>query len=708
MSAPTQGSFRPDIEGLRALAVAGVIAFHFGLTALPGGFAGVDIFFVISGYLITRHLAAEISETGRLDLLRFYARRARRLLPAALFVILVTLAFGVIVLSPEEQALYAKGAMFASAYMINLWLIRWSFDYFANDAASNPFIHFWSLSVEEQFYLAWPALLMLAAWLGRFTLSRKRRTAPSPCFDAIPDGKPSHTFPGIALKPGKRAIVVAIGLAGLVSFVLCAWLTSVSQPWAFYFSPLRAWEFAAGGLASMAPAWLLEKRPRLGAACGLVGLTMIAVAYLTFSEDSPFPGFLALLPVAGTVLLLAAGAAGARDGISSRKSERKTAGHFSWNCVNAALALPPLQWIGKLSYSLYLWHWPVIVYAGMLTTELSLAQRLVCLGLTLALSVLTYHLIENPIRRNGWLMASAARALVPALLLTGIGVAAAYANARLAVHDLDPEQRIIAASAAEPSTARAKAGCVADYATVTPKPCVFGEVDARRTIALFGDSHADHWSTPLIEAADKNGYKVVTWLKNSCRASRISVWSSELKRAYGECDRWREQAINEIIEARPALVVISELALTSGRKMAARGGDTDSQDADWRAGLRATLTSLSKAGLKVAFIRDVPFNDKDIDTCVARALWRDQTPSRCDQTRAYAANDKMAAVEREIVDSVPGASYVDLTDRFCSATVCHVFINGKLAFRDQHHMATPFAASLEPDVEKRVISKVGR
>lgn len=653
MSASEQ-DFRPDIEGLRALAVAGVVAFHFGLSVLPGGFAGVDIFFVISGYLITRQLAAEIAGTGRLDLLRFYARRARRLLPAALFVIAATLAVGAVILSPQEQALYSKGAMFASAYMINLWLIRWSFDYFASDAASNPFIHYWSLSVEEQFYLAWPALLMLAAWF----------------------------------RPGKRGIVLAIGIAGLVSFAACAWLTSVSQPWAFYFSPLRAWEFAAGGLVAMAPARLLAHRPRLGLSLGLAGLIMIATAYHTFSEDSPFPGFLALLPVAGTVLLLMAGAAGARGGPTS------------------LLALPPLQWIGKLSYSLYLWHWPVIVYAGMLTPQLTALQRLACAGLTLALSVLSYNLIENPIRRNGWLTAKAARALVPALLLTGTGVAAAYGSARLAAHEIDPEQRAIAASAAEPSTARARQGCVADYETVTPNPCVFG--NGPRTIALFGDSHADHWSTPLIEAAGKNGYKVMTWLKNSCRASRISVWSSELKRNYAECDRWREQAIGEIIAKRPALVVISELALTSGRKMAGRGGDTDSQDADWRAGLRSTLTSLSQAGLKIAFIRDVPFNDEDIDTCVARALWRGQTPSRCDQTRGYAANDKMAAVERAIVTSVPGASYIDLTDRFCGTTTCHVFIGGMLAFRDQHHMATPFAQSLEPEVEKRVIAKVGR
>jgi len=638
-------SFRPDIEGLRALAVAGVIAFHFGLTGLPGGFVGVDIFFVISGYLITKHLLAEIGETGRLNLWRFYARRARRLLPASLFVILATLVAGAFILSPEEQSLYSKGAMYASAYAINLWLIRWSFDYFAADATNNPFIHFWSLSVEEQFYLAWPALLMLAAWL----------------------------------KPGKRGAILAIGIAGVVSFAVCAWLTTVAQPWAFYFSPLRAWEFAAGGLATMVPPKLWQQRPKPGAALAWLGLAMIAGAYLSFSEDAPFPGFMALLPVAGTVLLLLAGAAGVRNG------------------PGAILALPPLQWVGKLSYSLYLWHWPVIVYAAMLMPELSPLQRLGCVALTLVLSLFTYHFIENPIRRNRWLMANAARALVPAVFLTAAGVAAAYANARLVMHDLDPQQRSIAASAARPSTAR-KAGCVLSYETVTPKPCAFGT--GGRTIALFGDSHADHWSTPLIEAAEKNDTKVVTWLKSSCRASRLTLWVSKLKRDYTECDQWRAQSIKEIIAARPSLVVISEIALASTLKMSAGLQVPDSQEADQRAGLRATLLAFSQAGLKVAFIRDVPFNDDHVDTCVARALWRGRLPSLCDQKRADAANDANAALERDIVRASPGASYIDMTSQFCDAKTCHAFINGQLAYRDRHHLATPFAESLEPAVER--------
>ncbi|SDA96020.1 acyltransferase family protein [Mesorhizobium qingshengii] len=674
-------SFRPDIQGLRALAVGGVVAYHFGLTALPGGFAGVDIFFVISGWLITTHLMQEIGDTGRLDLWRFYARRARRLLPAALFVILATLASGYFILAPQEQALYSRGAMFASAYAINLWLLRWSFDYFATDATSNPFIHFWSLSVEEQFYLAWPALLLLAAWL----------------------------------RPGRRTTVAVIGVAGLASFAACLWLSSAAPAWAFYFSPLRAWEFAAGGLATLVPAALLRHRPWLRAALGWFGLALIAAAYLLLSEDLPFPGWYALLPVAGTVLVLLSGAGEQASGQSMQAPGPA-----------AALSLPPLQWIGTLSYSLYLWHWPVIVYARMLVPDLTSLERLGCGLLALALSVLTYHLIENPARRGAWLTARARApdpdampqgkryalfpgkplrtfpgiALIPALALTCVGVAVAYANAHFATRNIDQAQRGIEQAAEQPSTARATdKNCLLDFHTVTPKPCVFGATDAAHTIVLFGDSHADHWSTPLVEAAKRNDTKVVTYLKSSCRASRLSTFNAVLKRDYTECDAWREQAIADIIRSKPRLVVISEFSIGNlTREMSAAGRAAET--ARWQTGLRSTLQAFSRAGVETAVIRDTPINDSFADTCVARALWQRETPSRCDTPRADAANDKAAAAERAVVASVPDTLYVDLTNRFCGPNSCHVVIGGKLAFRDRHHLATAFAETLEGPIER--------
>ncbi|MER9952773.1 acyltransferase family protein [Mesorhizobium sp. M0047] len=653
-------AFRPDIQGLRALAVGGVVAYHFGLTALPGGFAGVDIFFVISGWLISTHLMQEIAETGRLDLWRFYARRARRLLPAALFVILATLAAGYFILAPQEQTLYSRGAMFASAYAINLWLLRWSFDYFAADAASNPFIHFWSLSVEEQFYLAWPALLLLAAWL----------------------------------RPGQRTAATVIGVAGLASLAACLWLTSAAPAWAFYFSPLRAWEFAAGGLATLAPVALLRWRQGLLAALGWLGLALIAAAYLLLSENLPFPGWRALLPVAGTVLVLLSGAGAEQTG---RQAQQRT----GWQAFApaTALSLPPLQWIGTLSYSLYLWHWPVIVYAGMLVPDLSVPQRLGCGVLALSLSVLTYHLIENPARRGAWL-AAGARALIPAAALTGAGVAVAYANAHLAARNIDTAQRGIEQAAEKPSIVRATdKSCLLDFHTVTPKPCVFGAANAAHTIVLFGDSHADHWSTPLVEAAKRNDTKVITYLKSSCRASRLSTFNAVLKRDYTECDAWREQAISDIIRRKPRLVVISEFSignLIRDMPAASRAAEI----ARWQSGLRSTLQAFSQAGVETAVIRDTPINASFADSCVARALWWREAPSpHCDTPRTEAANDSTAAAERAVVNSVPDTRYIDLTDRFCGPTSCHVVISGQLAFRDRHHLATAFAETLEGPLE---------
>jgi hypothetical protein len=286
------------------------------------------------------------------------------------------------------------------------------------------------------------------------------------------------------------------------------------------------------------------------------------------------------------------------------------------------------------------------------------------------------------------------------LALTGVGVAVAYANAHLATRNIDSAQRGIEQAAEQPSIARAvDKNCLLDFHTVKPKPCTFGPADAAHTIVLFGDSHADHWSTPLVEAAKRNDTKVVTYLKSSCRASRLSTFNTVLKRDYTECDAWREQAITDIIRRKPRLVVISEFSIGNlTRDMPAAGRKAET--ARWQAGLRSTLQTFSQAGVETAVIRDTPIGDSFADSCVARALWWREAPSRCDTPRAQAANDGAAAQERAVVKSVPDTLYVDLTDRFCGPTECHVYIGGKLAFRDRHHLATAFAETLEGPLEK--------
>lgn len=644
-------SFRPDIEGLRAIAVGGVIAFHFGMSDLPGGFIGVDIFFVISGFLITRHLMQEMGRSGTVDLWRFYGRRARRLLPASLLVILATLLAGYFILAPSEQQLYAKGALFASSYVINLWLLRWSFDYFAADTASNPFLHFWSLSVEEQFYLLWPALLLLVA----------------------------------RLRPGPRGMAIFLALIAALSFAASAWMTAVSQPWAFYFSPLRAWEFAVGGLASLALVERWAASFRLAPVMGWAGLALIGVAYLTVAETDPFPGVIALLPVAGTAMLLLSGA---------RRSAVAPA---------ALLALSPFQWVGKLSYSLYLWHWPVIVFATILVPDLSLAGRLACLAATVGLSLLSYHLVENPVRLNGWLAAQSVRSLGLAVLLTSLGVTLSYGTSNLAARQFDPDQRAIVQSAARSSSARElDSDCVLDREEVAPRPCVLGSAAADKTIVLFGDSHADHWSTPLAQIAKERGWKLVTYMKSSCPAARVETWNAVMAKAYDECDSWRQQALSEIAVLKPDLVVVSQYSYSYVEN---RVNDTLEHLVDrriWADGLRSSVEQLRRTGAEVVLLRDVPVHKAYLDKCVARALWQDRSPSVCDTPRAEAVDEQVFETEQAAVAGMQGVRYADLTGLFCDVSNCPAMIGGKLTFRDRHHIATPYAATLAAPLQRAI------
>ncbi|WAX96249.1 acyltransferase family protein [Aminobacter sp. NyZ550] len=650
MTAPVT-TFRPDIEGLRAIAVGGVIAFHFGLSDLPGGFIGVDIFFVISGYLITRHLIQEIGRSGTVDLWCFYGRRARRLLPASLLVIATTLAAGYFILAPSEQQLYAKGALFASSYVINLWLLRWSFDYFAADTASNPFLHFWSLSVEEQFYLLWPAFLLLVAWF----------------------------------RPGARGIALILGVVALVSFGVSAWMTSESQPWAFYFSPLRAWEFAVGGLVSLVVAERWASGFRFSPVMGWTGIALIAVAYLSVSETDPFPGFIALLPVAGTAMLLLSGA---------RKSAVGPA---------SLLSLPPFQWTGKLSYSLYLWHWPVIVYATILWPDLTLAGRLACLAVTVGLSFLSYRYVENPVRSNGWLSAGSLRSLGLAALLTSLGVTLSFGAAQIAARSVGPEQKLIADSAARSSSARQiDSACVASLEQTKPRSCSLGASKPQKTIVLFGDSHGDHWSTPLAKIAETNNWRLVTYLKSSCSVAAVPTWNVRLMRAYSECDAWRQTAMKEIASLKPDAVIVSQFSY-SYVENDVNGGLKHLVSRDvWAGGLRASLAALRKTGAEVVLLGDVPVHKSYLDRCVARSLWQGRSSTVCDTPRREAIDERVSKTEQVASAGLDGVRYVDLTELFCNDTTCPAMIGGKLTFRDRHHIATPFAATLAGSMQRAI------
>ena len=345
-----RSDFRPDIEGLRALAVILVVLYHMDLPAFSGGSVGIDVFFVVSGYLITGLLYRELAETGRVRLTRFYARRLRRLLPASALVAFVTLALSRAVLSPFDVVAMQREALATVTYLANVFFAATGTDYLREGAGASPFQHYWSLALEERFYVLWPLFI-----LGTFAMARR-------------------------FGRGTRLVVI-VGIASVVALSLAAsiYLTPVRQPWAYFLLPTRAWELAAGGLLALAPSLPrgLGARPR--ALLGMVGLVCIGMATTTFDASTPFPGWTAGLPVVGTLLLIASGT--------------------GTNAVRSALSAQPFQALGRRSYSLYLRHWPLLVLLERAAEEPpSLAAKSFVVAMAVGLSIATYAWVEDPLR----------------------------------------------------------------------------------------------------------------------------------------------------------------------------------------------------------------------------------------------------------------------------------------------------------------------
>jgi peptidoglycan/LPS O-acetylase OafA/YrhL len=642
-------TFRRDIEGLRAVAVIAVAAFHFGVPGIPGGFTGVDIFFVISGYLITGLLIRELETSGQIDLLAFYGRRARRLLPAVLLMTLATLVAIPFVLAPSEQFRFAEAAAATSVYASNILFLRQALDYFAPLNASNPFLHTWSLAVEEQFYLVWPALLLL--------VSRRQ------------------------IRPIRLAVTIAS--VTLVSFALCLWLTRFDQPWAFFASPARAWEFGIGGLAALAWVTGWARRFKIVPALGWIAAGALLVSFAFISEASNFPGWIALLPVAATACVLVSGAAQSEQGPAR------------------ILRTAPFQWIGRRSYSIYLWHWPIIALAGALYPSLSAASRLACGALTLAFAAASYQWLEAPIRSHPWLATRASRPVCLGICLTVIGATAAIGAAALARHFEESPAQIAVANATRPGSLAAQHGCLDSDKVTKPVPCVFGAASSSVTVALLGDSHAAQWSGPLAQIGRAERWRLVTYLKGGCAVANVPVYNPRLHRISDECAAWRANAIDAIVRLHPAFVVVGEFSSQYFAGPHFRHGDSVTM-ANWAAGMQRSLRELSRAGSPIVLLRDSPTPLGDMRICIENAQWRGSSQS-CDIPRSLAVDPALTRTESQLAAATPGVRFVDLTSQFCNETTCPAWRNGLVIYRDRSHMTNRFAASLAPPLEAALL-----
>ena len=686
--------FRGDIQGLRAVAVLSVLVFHAGVTALPGGFVGVDVFFVISGFLITGLLLKEVDRTGRVGLAEFYARRARRILPAALAVIVLTVAAGLLVYPVSEWTRLGSVAVASALSVVNWLFARESTDYFAQEEAASPFQHYWSLAVEEQFYLVWPLLLILVT-VGVAAL--RRRGAGDAAPDADPGARRRPSAPVAA-----RRVLLASAVIGLASFVHSV-SYSASDPGAAYFvTTTRVWELALGAGLAAALVVLPVIRPAVRTVLGWAGLGMIAVSLVLITGAMAYPGSVALLPVVGSALVILAGA----------HEDGSTPGH-----PVRLLATRPMQWVGDLSYSLYLVHWPVLTLAawrfpdGRLPLWLGLILAVVSVGLAWALR----RWVEVP-AMHGSLLAGRRRALTRGglgmaavaaagalVLAAGAALAPArpgeespVAGARAVMDGQDPMAALAAGMRIVPDPAVAKedrspahvAGCQLGYEDVEPEACEFGDPDSETVILVVGDSHASQWTAPLEVLAEERGWRVVSHTKASCVVTTAGVL--EDGEPYPECDEWN-RALPDVVDGLdPDLVLV-----TGARRETVAGDPAAAMAAAWR--------ELTPDAGRLAVLMDNPRSDTSMPRCLEQH--RDD-PAACAYGKAEGIEESGAPALQAAAASAaadPQWGLVDVNHLVCPGEdACAPVIGEALVLFDTNHFTATFARTLAPELGEQI------
>ncbi|MFE9423654.1 SGNH hydrolase domain-containing protein [Kitasatospora sp. NPDC006697] len=669
--APHDPGFRPDIEGLRALALLAVLAFHAGIPHLAGGFTGVDVFFVISGYLITGQLLREAAVSGRIRLVEFYSRRARRLLPSAAVVLSVVALAGAWLTAPLRRADLEYDVL-ASALSVADWrFVAQQTDYLAAGRDPSPLLHFWSLAVEEQFYLLWAPLLALLVWLAR--------------------------------RHFRSAWAVMTALVMLASFALSLRWTHGSVSLAYLGSPSRAWQFGVGAVAALLPAAGLRRVPApLRALLGWAGLAAVGWSVVEFTARTPYPGWAAVLPTVGAAALILAG-----------PDPRFGPGRL--------LGLRAPRAVGRLSYTLYLWHWPVLVLVQARFGALDWPVLAALTAASALPALATTRWVERPLRRSPVVVELPRRGLslglsaviLPVVLalvvgsgtlrLLGPGTPVNLAGLPPGAPDgptlLLPSSAARTVPAVVPTAAQARkdfppdGACEVPPTAVSSPACLFGDTSSGDRIVLLGDSHAGQWFSPLLGIAAERHWALEELVKQGCPLPQLTVVNPQLGREYRECDSWRANALERLrIEPKPRLIVIGALnRYTRDQPLLAKAWEQ-------------TLAPLRELGVPIVYLTDTPIPGQDVPACVSG---HPEDPGRCAFPRA-AANWPDPLAEAVAAGQEPGVRAVSVNPVLCPDTgsSCPAVLEHILLYRDDAHLTNVAAVVLAPRLD-RLLSDTG-
>lgn len=699
---PEHKEFRPDIEGLRAVAVLAVVLFHAEIPGISGGFVGVDVFFVISGFLITGLLWRETSTTGSVRLLSFYGARARRLLPASATVGVFIMVSSALVLHPLEARVVMDDGIASALYVSNYRFALQGVEYLASLAPPSPFQHYWSLGVEEQFYLVWAPLMLGTVWLTQRVRARRRT--------------------GTATTATRGPYLAVLTVVAVVSFALSLAATYWAPSLAFFSLPTRAWQLAAGGLVALTVIHWRRLPTRAAAIIGWSGLALILVACFCLSQTTLYPGTAALLPTLGAVLVIGAGCATPTLG------------------CGRLLGLRPMQWFGRISYSLYLWHWPILLL--LLWSIAPVVGHALLLGIggilfSIGLAVLTLRFIENPLRFAPKIRNSPGRSLALGGVATAVAVCVGFAlqapdpigrgtpaqsmtvnavsvpaGAAIAAHDAAVRQAFaqvqaaVAASAdlkavpsnLEPSLANAARkdqrltddGCVRSFLEVAQPECAMGDTSSPTSIALVGDSNAAMWNPAFRQAAEDHHWRLEALSKAGCPMLDLPMLNPILGREYSECEEWRTGIVSRLQAEHPKLVVLSMLR-RYGPKYGWAVGFTSYEQA-WLDSLTRVVRQMRSTGAQVLVLGPIPDPLAPIPDCLSVHL---DDATACAPARAKAVNAEGIAAE-SAATKAGGGQYVDISDLFCTAERCPVIVGKTLVYLDQNHVTNQYSEALAP------------
>ena len=646
--------YRPDLQGLRAVAILLVLLAHAEVPPFSGGFVGVDVFFVLSGYLITGLLARELQCSGGISLAEFYARRLKRLLPALAVMLAGSYGFASSLLSDAELRAQTASAPFAATWTSNVYFAFAAVGYFEELASRDLFLHTWSLGVEEQFYLVWPLLLLLLFRLGRFRE------------DAEPRGRS-------VLRSG-LAIALVLSLAASIY-----WTYAAPQA-AFYLMPSRIWQFALGALVHFTfESWrtgeigLTSRRGRkLAWTALMIGLTLIFGGAVALHPNLRYPGYWALVPSLGTALVIAAGC-GLSDGRAG------------------PLAHPVLVWLGDRSYSLYLWHWPVFAVGFSLgfRAQASLSVGLVLVSLLAA--VLSYRIVEQPFWKGRFSHFPPVRViLVSLLVMTGV------------VFFLTPDLQPSNDTAKAPDLSNQwradvpviyRMPCDAWYSHDRVEPCIFGNESALNTVVVLGDSIGLQWFSAFPEIFPAPAWRILVLTKSACAMVDEDYYYGRIGKVYRVCTTWRNAVLDTLERLQPEVIVVGSAA-TYGFS-----------EESWVEGSARVFGRLSRSAGKVFIIPGTPTLEFDGPGCVIRSL----SPSGHIDRSACVSRDRLGPVTgvsnhlKQAAERFSNVHFLDLNDIVCPGGDCNaVSEDGLVVFRDSQHLTDSFVRSRVRSILERL------